>query len=52
LYQEIFPEFERPTYKLEAIAQDFNTRSRKMNYNGKTDPKFTTELGFICNNDS
>jgi len=21
-----------------------------MNYKGKTDPKFITELGFVCNN--
>ena len=45
LYQEIFPEFARPAYKLGANTQDFNVKQRKMNYKGKTDPKF----GFVCN---
>ena len=52
LYQEIFPEFAKPAQKLGANAQDFNIKQRKMNYKGKTDPKFTTELGFVCNNAS
>ena len=52
LYQETFPEFAGPAQKLDAITQDFNIRQRKMNYKGKTDPKFTTELGIVCNNAS
>ena len=50
LYQEIFPEFPRPTQKPEASTQDFNIKQKKMNYKEKTDPKFTTDLGFVCHN--
>ena len=50
LYQEIFPEFARPAQKLGANTQDLYIKQRKMNL--KTDPKFTTELGFVCNNAS
>jgi hypothetical protein len=52
VYQEQFPQFARPGSKPEANMQDFNIKQRKMNYEGKTDPKFTTELGFVCNNAS
>ena len=52
LYQEIFPEFERPAQKLEAITQGFNIRYRKVNCKGKTHGKFTKKLGFVCNNAS
>ena len=50
LYQEIFPEFASPAQKPEANSQDFYTKQRNMNYKGKTDPKFTTEIGFVCHN--
>ena len=52
MYPQIFPEFERPAQKLEVNNQDFNIKLKKMNYKGKTVPKFTTELGFVCNNAS
>ena len=51
-YHEIFLEFARPAYKPEANTEDFNIKQMKMNYKGKTDPKFTTQLVFVCNNAS
>ena len=50
MYPQIFPEFERPAQKLEVNNQHFNIKLKKMNYKGKTVPKFTTQLGFVCNN--
>ena len=50
LYQEIFPEFARPAQKPEVNKEDFYTKWTNMNYKGKTDPKSTTEVRFVCNN--